>query len=259
MMREDRKKRVPAYMKIAEILRSQIIRGELNPGDILPSESSICETYGVSRDTARKGLLKLEYDGLIFSRPKIGYFVDTPKHEDFSMTFVEQLPGCTTGYRDIHGVMPSERVQAALEIPPTRKVIEFTQITKNADSKPVAYDVKYIPYERAYPSVESELRFAVFPDITFPKVSPHAYYTELSIRAIAATEELAEILECSEGAPLLLVERFFIQHNGDKIGYALRVLSPSYGQLSGNSGYVQVQAPQQAPVKKWGIGGKDEN
>lgn len=65
-MADRQKKAVPAYMKIAGILRRQIIHGELNPGDILPSENSLCETYGVSRDTARKGLLKLENDGLIF-------------------------------------------------------------------------------------------------------------------------------------------------------------------------------------------------
>ena len=244
-MADRQKKAVPAYMKIAGILRRQIIHGELNPGDILPSENSLCETYGVSRDTARKGLLKLENDGLIFSRPKIGYFVNAPRHGDFTMTFDEQIPGCTTRYRDVHGVLPDARVQTALGIPPARKVIEFTQITETASNEPVAYDIKYIPYERAYPSVESELRFAVFPDITFPKVAPHDYYTELAIRAVPATEELAEILECSPDSPLLLVERVFIQHDGSRIGYALRFIRQSYGVICGVSGYVQVDAPQQ--------------
>lgn len=257
-MSEAKKKRMPAYLKIADILRKQIIDGNLNPGDILPSENAICEAYGISRDTARKSLLELEYDGLIFSRPKIGYFVAAPKHEDFSMTFAEQIPGCTTRYRDIHGVIADERVQAALNIPPTRRVIEFTQVTKGPDGEPVAYDIKYIPYERAYPSVESELRFAVFPDITFPKVSPHAYFTELAIQAIAATAELADILECPPGEPLLLIERFFIQHDGTRIGYALRFLRASAGQLRGNSGYVREPAPHQEPIA-WQSGEGHEN
>ena len=161
------------------------------------------------------------------------------------MTFDEQIPGCTTRYRDVHGVLPDARVQTALGIPPARKVIEFTQITETASNEPVAYDIKYIPYERAYPSVESELRFAVFPDITFPKVAPHAYYTELAIRAVAATEERAEILECAPVSPLLLVERGFIRHDGSRIGYALRVIRQSYGVIWCASVYVQVVESQE--------------
>ena len=239
---------VPVYIQIADRLRQQIIDGVLNPGDILPSESKICEMYHVSRDTARKSLIQLENDGFIFSRPKVGYFVSTPKHENFSLSFFEQVPGCVTRYRDIHGILPDAHIQAALQIPPTRKVIEFSQITKDPSDTPVAYVVKYIPYERSYPSVESELRFAVFPDITFPRVTPYAYYTELTIQATAATEELAEILSCQVGDPLLLVERIFIQQNGNRIGFAQHYSCQPYALLRGTSGYVQQSSPsQEAP------------
>ena len=238
------KSTAPVYEQIANSLRQKIISGALNPGDILPSENTICETYHVSRDTARKSLIKLENDGLIFSRPKVGYFVSAPKHENFSLSFLEQLPGCTTRYRDIHGILPDERVQEALQIAPTRKVIEFSQITKDSDDVPVAYDVKYIPYERAYPSVESELRFAVFPDITFPRVTPYAYYTQLTVEATAATELLAEILLCQEGDPLLLVERIFIQQDGSRIGFAQRFSKPPFARLHGTSGYVHKEVPK---------------
>lgn len=237
------KSNLPVYLQIADALRRDIVDGRLNPGDILPSESAICEAYHVSRDTARKSLIQLENDDLIFSRPKIGYFVKSPKHEDFSLSFIEQFPGCTTQYRDIHGILPDQRVQEVLQIPPTRKVIEFSQITKDADGIPVAYDVKYIPYERSYPSVESELRFAVFPDITFPRVTPYAYYTELCIQAILATEELAGLLLCQEGDPLLLVERIFIQQNGRHIGFAKRYSRGTHAKLRGTSGYVQQNSP----------------
>ena len=229
---------VPAYVRISDFLRQKIIDGELNPGDILPSESNICETYRVSRDTARKSLIKLERDGLIYSKPKVGYFVSSPKHETYSLSFLEQLPNCTTRYRDIHGILPDQRVQDALQIPPTRQVIEFSQITRDAADNPVAYDVKYIPYERSYPSVESELCFAVFPDITFPRVTPYAYYTELTIRAAPAAKEIAEILQCREGESLLLIERIFIQQDGSRIGFAQRFSRQPYAKLRGTSGYV---------------------
>lgn len=237
-MGESFRQGAPVYVQIAEELRMQIIGGSLNPGDMLPSENAICEKYGVSRDTARKSLTKLENDGLIYSKPKVGYFVSMPKHKDFTLSFLEEIPGCVTRYRDIHGIMPDQKVQEMLEISPTRKVLEFSQITKSPQGLPVAYEVKYIPYERSYPSVESELRFAVFPDITFPRVTPYAYYTELIVGVSSATEELSEILLCQEGEPLMLVERVFVHQDGSKIGYARRYIRSPYAYLKGTSGYV---------------------
>lgn len=229
------KKETPLYIKIADILKQEIITGVLNPGDMLPSENKICETYGVSRDTARKSLQKLEHDNLIYSKPKIGYFVKSPKHNTFSINLMEQLPGCTTRYRDIHGILPDEHIQEVLQIDPARKVIEFTQISKDSSDIPVAYDIKYIPYERSYPSVENELRFAVFPDITFPRVAPYSYHIELAVSAIAATNKIADILLCHPGEPLLMVEQTFIGQNGTPICYATRYLRQPYAVINGTS------------------------
>ncbi|MDO4275593.1 MAG: GntR family transcriptional regulator [Eubacteriales bacterium] len=226
----------PLYIKIADILKQQIITGVLNPGDMLPSENSICETYGVSRDTARKGLQKLEHDNLIYSKPKIGYFVKSPKHNNFSVSLMEQLPGCSTRYRDIHGILPDDHIQEVLQIDASRKVIEFTLVSKDSSDIPVAYDIKYIPYERSYPSVETELQFAVFPDITFPRVAPYSYHIELSVSAIAATNKIADILLCDPGEPLLLVEQIFIGQNDTPICYAIRYLRQPYAVLNGTSG-----------------------
>lgn len=229
------KKEKPLYIKIADILKQKIITGILNPGDMLPSENNICETYKVSRDTARKSLQKLEHDNLIYSKPKIGYFVKSPKHNNFSISLMDQLPGCTTRYRDIHGILPDEHIQEVLQIDVARKVLEFTLISKDGSDIPVAYDIKYIPYERSYPSVETELQFAVFPDITFPRVAPYSYHIELSVSAIAATNKIADILLCDPGEPLLLVEQIFIGQNNTPICYATRYLRQPYAVLNGTS------------------------
>ena len=54
-MKQKTKASLPAYLKIAAILREQIFSGSIVPGDILPSENLLCEQYKVSRDTIRKG------------------------------------------------------------------------------------------------------------------------------------------------------------------------------------------------------------
>jgi GntR family transcriptional repressor for pyruvate dehydrogenase complex len=53
---------------IATHLRRQIVRGELRPGEGLPSESQLMEQYGVSRPTLREAFRILEAEALIMIR-----------------------------------------------------------------------------------------------------------------------------------------------------------------------------------------------
>ena len=229
--------RTTVYGAIYHKLRSQIFSGKFRPGDMLPSENQLCGEYEASRETVRKGLKELEREGLIYSRPKIGYFVRTPNHSDFTLTFTEDLEGCTTHYSDIHGILPDEIIQQKLDISANQKVIELSQITRNAQGAPVAYDIKYVPYERAYPSVESEMRFAVLPDITLAKVDSFDYYATIEVRAVGATERVAQAMQCPVGKPLLLIERIFIRQDAKKIGYSLQYSCEEFGKLQGTSGH----------------------
>ena len=51
----------------------------LQAGDHLPSERELCERFGVQRLTIRSALHILQNEGLIFSKPKSGYFLCAPK------------------------------------------------------------------------------------------------------------------------------------------------------------------------------------
>lgn len=63
------------YDKIAADLRAQIERGDLAPGEALPSESALVERYGVARGTARQALAALETAGLVEAQHGKGRFV----------------------------------------------------------------------------------------------------------------------------------------------------------------------------------------
>jgi GntR family transcriptional regulator len=61
--------------RIAGDLRDQIARGELAPGDQLPTVIQLCETYGVAKVTALKALSVLRGEGLIYTEARWGSFV----------------------------------------------------------------------------------------------------------------------------------------------------------------------------------------
>ena len=226
-----------AYAAIYTALRKRIFNGDLSPGDLLPSESQLCAEYNVSRETVRRGLKELDSEGLIYSRPKVGYFVSAPNHEDVMLHLSDTPEHMSTQYCDIHGILPDETLQEILRIPGDRKVIELSQLTRDAAGAPQMYHIKYVPYERAYPSVESEMRYAVLPEITFSKVASYEYYTEVSVSAVPASGRVAEMLECPEGEALLFTEQVFIRQDGTHIGYSQLYSRQPYGKLSGTSGH----------------------
>ena len=132
-----------------------------------------------------------------------------------------------------------ERLQELLDIPANRKVIEFSQISRDGEGQPVAYDVKFVPYARAYPSVESEIRYAVLPDLTFAKLSSFSVYSQITVTAVAAEGEPARALECPEGTPLLLIEQIFLQQDGSRVGVQHHYSRAPRGKLTGTSGHRQ--------------------
>ena len=70
----------PQYKQIYEDLRSQIADGRYVPGDLLPSEKTLCMMYNVARLTVRRALDRLTADGLIVRRQGKGSIVKgTPK------------------------------------------------------------------------------------------------------------------------------------------------------------------------------------
>ena len=66
------------YIQIADQIREQILAGEVEPGEQLPSERDLAATLGVSRPTVREALIALEVAGLVEVRVGVGAFVRGP-------------------------------------------------------------------------------------------------------------------------------------------------------------------------------------
>lgn len=55
----------PAFVQVADHLRDQIVRGELLPGDPVPSIRELAATWKIARATAEKALNTLRSEGLV--------------------------------------------------------------------------------------------------------------------------------------------------------------------------------------------------
>jgi GntR family transcriptional regulator, transcriptional repressor for pyruvate dehydrogenase complex len=78
-IRSDRKPKLSE--RVVAALRNQIVGGEIGPGQKLPTEGQLTETYQVSRTVIREAIASLAADGLVAARQGAGVFVlDHPSH-----------------------------------------------------------------------------------------------------------------------------------------------------------------------------------
>lgn len=70
------------YRQLADLLRAQIIMADLRPGDRLPSEGALGQTYGVGRETVRRALRVLRDEGLVVTESGYGTRVRQPEERE---------------------------------------------------------------------------------------------------------------------------------------------------------------------------------
>jgi GntR family transcriptional regulator, phosphonate transport system regulatory protein len=67
--------KVYVHLRVGHELERQIREGELVRGDQVPSMAKLADTYGISRNTARRVLIWLRDQGLVEITPGWGTFV----------------------------------------------------------------------------------------------------------------------------------------------------------------------------------------
>lgn len=63
------------YEDVIEQIKNLILEGNLSPGDVLPTERELAQSFGISRGTLREAFRILEREGLIEVRPGGGRFL----------------------------------------------------------------------------------------------------------------------------------------------------------------------------------------
>jgi len=112
---------------VADDMRTKIYAGELAPGERLPSEPELMATYQVSRTTVRRALLQLIHEGLVQSRPGVGYYVrsvtplvwEASRPERNTRTDISPADAWSIGVRE-QGREPVEDIEVAIIVPPAR-------------------------------------------------------------------------------------------------------------------------------------------
>lgn len=77
-MEVDHHSPVALYRQLADLIRDQVRSGELAPRAALPSESWLCQRYGLGRGTVRRAMQALRDEGVVYTLPQRGTYVAEP-------------------------------------------------------------------------------------------------------------------------------------------------------------------------------------
>lgn len=232
---------LPIYLQIAEDIKDKIQKGSLKPGDAIPSENSLCDSFKVSRMTVRKGLAVLVNEGYITSIPGKGSFVNEPDTEKYILHYNEMSNMIsnidTTKLLEVNIIHPSARLMNTLNISSNRKIILIKRLFYS-DRIPVAFDEKYLIYYKRMPIVEKEIQYGTFPEMISKYTSLFSLKKELTITAQLADEEISKHLSLYNTVPLLVVEQKLFDTEDKPIGLGITYSRGDNCKLHANSSFI---------------------
>src|SRR5512138_350794 len=123
----DAASKLPLYDQIERNLRDLIINGQLQPGQMVPSEWDLSDLYGVSRLTVRRALDELVRQNWLERKHGVGTFVRQPaiaSISDSKLSFTEQMHAI--------GRRPSSRIVEKRVVAATTKIARALRIQEGA-------------------------------------------------------------------------------------------------------------------------------
>ncbi|MCC6147397.1 MAG: GntR family transcriptional regulator [Anaerolineaceae bacterium] len=196
-----------------DAIREAILTGKYAEGDQLPSEAELGKMLGVSRTTLREALRTIEEQGLIVRRRGLGTFVaGLPIAKDLSLNFgitkmikeAGHIPG-TKGVKIYkEAVSPSMAVDLKIKEDSTIIVVERV---RTQDGQPIAWSVNTIPLERVGENALGEFKPETesLYEYYASTLKINIVYGNAELLPIAATTQLATILEVRKGCPLMRI------------------------------------------------------
>ncbi len=213
---------MPLYKQIKGLITESLIAGEWRPGDMIPSEMELASKFNVSQGTVRKAVDELASQSILTRRQGKGTFVSAILEDDIKIRFLNlnadngekestqhRLLKCNLG-------KANEDIANKLSIKVGAIIIDIRRLLTFA-GKPLIYEHIIVDA-------------AAFKGLNAAKIESHKgslyrmYETEYNVRmvraeekikAVLASDEIANCLEVSTSTPMLNVERISYTY-GDK-------------------------------------------
>lgn len=217
---------LPIYRKIKNKMIEEI--ASLRVNDAIPGERVLAETYGASRMTVRKALDELVDEGYLYRDPKRGTFVadkDSVRKNTLLDIFVSEELDYKVLYFDVKS-SSSFSVQKALNISESDQVVRMVRL---ALVEKEAYAVEEIYVERRKLTDEEVSRMTQW-RIFNKFLTKDNVVTQRFVPSVVPVQ-YARLLKVPLSKPVLIVENFISNRQGEKVAYVKIYHNPEKGHV----------------------------
>jgi GntR family transcriptional regulator len=215
----------PLYEAMADALREQVRTGRLKPGQRLPSESELCQLYGVGRNTVRHAIADLTAQGYLRTIQGVGSFVTEPrvsKTAEYLLGFTQemQMQGKQVGSRVLDArLLPADSFLARrLQVQLGGEVVYLNRL-RLMDGEPTAIERAYLPHELCPGILEHNFATASLYQVLADEYGQRPDHAEQEIEASLATPPVAELLALEQPAVVFVFHRETRTADGRVIEY----------------------------------------
>jgi GntR family transcriptional regulator len=216
--------KLPLYAQLKEEIIAAIARGDLDPGDQIPSQRVLCERHSMSHMTVRRAISELLREGVLYAIPGKGLYVTEPKQDaepplrGFTEDMARRGMVASSQVLAAEVVGASTVLSSALGVPIGTALI-FLRRLRLADGAPMAVQASYLPQALCPGLLEHDLgRGSLF------ELLRNSYHLRLAdgttaVEAALADAEHARLLGLRIPAPLLVVEQLNYLDSGQAIEF----------------------------------------
>lgn len=210
------------HEKIYNDILEKIKRCEYEEGELLPTEMKLCEMYSASRTPVRQALQKLYDEGFIVRQAGYGTFVAGRKFwPDMEMggcqeELVSKGPYLRCRTLKVEEKRIDNKLADVMHLPVNTRAVMVERI-RYFQNEPIHYLCHYtlkadVQTLKEHGNFSSML--AIYEELGV-KISS----TEEILEAVPASAEIAKILEIPLSYPLLLINRYTFNENGNLIEF----------------------------------------
>ena len=216
----------PLYSRLESVIRNQILRGQLEPNEKIPSETELIEKFGVSRITVRKALSNLESEGLIVRQRAKGTFVSdniTVKKQFIFTGNMNDILHDTKRYKvkslGIDVIKVSEcrtarDIRTFLDLSNDDE-IGWVRRLRSLDGVPIYYKENFLPTKYvkhlSMEELTKETRIAILRKKTDYDIGRGEFFIE----AVPADADVADILGAKIFEPLIFIQIHYWLPSGE--------------------------------------------
>jgi len=123
----DKNTPIPMYYQLKTLILNYIKNGQLQSGDVLPTETEFSDIFGISRTTVRQAIGELVLEGYLYRVKSKGTFVIEPKINQGFMQRMESF----TDQMQRQNKIPRTEVLKMVEEFPTKEIAEALKLNNN--------------------------------------------------------------------------------------------------------------------------------